>query len=142
MIAVVVTTGAENISYDQAIRGPHKALWKSALQSELESMTSNGVSQLLPRSEAKGKSISDKWVLKVNDDSTRKARWVARGFSEPLDSNQSIFADVIHNVTVRLFFAMAAKNRLYILHANIKNGFLQCDNTSSSPLYMQQPKGA
>lgn len=80
-------------------------------QCKVNSMTFNNVWQLVPRSEAQDKIISGKWVFKVKDDGTYKAIWVARGFREPLDSDQTIFADVIHNVNFRMLFAMAANNR-------------------------------
>ena len=71
-----------------------------------------------------------KWVFRVKRDATGnfekyKARIVVKGYSQlaGLDFNDT-FAPVVRVDSIRVIFAIAAANDLFILHVDCKNAFL------------------
>lgn len=80
----------DSIDYEQAMKIPERELQMSALNDEIQSMHDNVVWDLVPRSQANGRLITGRWVLGVKEDGYYKARWVARGFNEPLSEDQEI----------------------------------------------------
>ncbi|KAI1006898.1 hypothetical protein K3495_g1323 [Podosphaera aphanis] len=74
-------------------------------------------------------------ILKKKSDGTLKARWCARGFSEPFADNT--YADVLPPNAMRMLPAFAAYRNLHIRHVDITAAFLHAD--LYRPLHIEQP---
>ena len=122
---------------ESALSGPKSQEWNKAIDKELENMDHNNVWTLVPRSEAKGRIMTGKWALKEKSDGQLKARWCARGFSEPFADDT--YAEVLPPTTMRLLLAYAAANDLYIRHVDITAAFLHTH--IDCPIYIEQPHG-
>ena len=91
------------------------------------------------------KAIPLKWIFKIKRNAKGvfekyKARIVVRGFSQiaGLDFDET-FAPIVRIESIRIIFALAAANDLYILHVDCKNAFLHGE--SDVELYITQPEG-
>ena len=105
----------------EALSCPENEEWKAALQKEMESISSNGVWDLveLPKDR---KPVGNKWVFKkkTNADGALeryKARLVAQGFSQKqgLDYDET-FSPVIRFEAFRSLVAIAVQNGLKLQH--------------------------
>ncbi|KAI0990821.1 hypothetical protein K3495_g17366, partial [Podosphaera aphanis] len=98
-------------------------------------MTHNKVWTLVPRSEAKGKVMTGIWSLKEKSDGQLKARWCARGFSEPYAYDT--YADVLPPTTMRMLLALAGLKNLHISHVDLTAAFLHAE--IDTPIFIEQP---
>jgi hypothetical protein len=111
-------------SYDEAIPGPQKRQWETAINEELQPPASNDVWQLVDT--PKGVNIvSCKWVFKVKrlpngQIDGYKARLVARGFSQQygIDYDET-FAPVVRMESLRILLAIAAAEDLEIRQMDV-----------------------
>ncbi|KAM2452367.1 hypothetical protein ACFX1W_009696 [Malus domestica] len=101
------------VTYQQAIQCPQVALWKQAMEEELDSMTKKKVWTLV-NSTSNVKPIGCKWVYKTKRDAAGrieiyKARLVAKGFSqrEGLDYNDT-FSLVSSKDSMRIIMALTS----------------------------------
>ncbi|KAI1000840.1 hypothetical protein K3495_g7359 [Podosphaera aphanis] len=108
-----------------------------AIDQELDNMNRHNLWTLVPRSEANGKIMTGKWTLKEKSDRTFKARWCARGFSEPFAIDS--YANVLPSTTMRMLLAYASTNDFHIRHVDITAAFLHAD--IDRPIYIEQPNG-
>lgn len=120
---------------DNALSGPKAEAWINAMDAEIDNMMRNNVWNLVPRAEAKGKLMTGIWSLKEKSDGKLKARWCARGFSEP--HADDTYADVLPPTTMRMLLALAASKDLRINHVDITAAFLHAD--LDYPIYIEQP---
>ena len=113
--------------------------WKAACNEELEALRKRQVYQLVDR--PKGKNvIKNRWVFDVKTDGRKRARLVARGFTqvEGIDYDQ-IFSPVVRYETVRLVLALAALQDWYLTGLDVRNAYLYGE--LEEELYMEQPEG-
>jgi len=116
-----------------------KNKWLDAVTVELNAHRKNGTWQIVPKPE-KCKEISSKWVFRIKDDGTHKARLVARGFTQVAGVDyDEIFAPVVRMDSVRLLFAIAAQQDLKYAQFDITTAFLY--GSISEELYMAPPPG-
>ena len=115
MVSKAVSPTAEESSpkewtYRDILRLPKDLLeeWRAACERELDTLNRRNVFDLVecPRGR---KVIRNRWVFDVKDDGRKRARLVAKGFSqvEGLDYDQ-VFSPVVRFETVHLILAMAA----------------------------------
>lgn len=134
---VLATLNNNRSIIDTALSGPRAKEWRKAIDQELENMDRNQVWKLVPRSEANGKLMTGKWILKEKSDGKLKARWCARGFSEPFVDDT--YAEVLPPTTMRMLLSLAATNNLHIRHIDITAAFLHAE--IDHPIYIEQPHG-
>ena len=91
----------------------------------------------VPRDKAQGKIMTGKWIFKEKSDGQLKARWCARGFSEPYADNT--YADFLPPTTMRMLLALAAIRNLQIRDVDITAAFLHAD--IDCPIFIEQPHG-
>ena len=120
-----------------ALSGPRANDWNNAMNEEINNMIRNKVWTLVPRIEAMGKIMTGKWALKEKPNGQLKARWCARGFSEPFADDT--YADVLPPTSMRMLLALAAGHNLYIRHVDITAAFLHAE--IDRPIYIEQPHG-
>lgn len=132
-------------TYEQARFHPsHSSEWKSAIESELESIEKNRVWE--PEELPEGKTpISVKWIFKHklhmdNSIARFKARLVARGFTQrkSIDYNET-YASVVKFPSIRLFFSLAASKGWAVHQMDAKTAFL-CSEIDSA-VWVAIPEG-
>lgn len=129
---------SSDVPVSAALSGPDREDWYQAMHKEAQQMHDMGVWQLVPKDSLppNAKVMTGTWALRMKPDGTKKARWCARGFSEPNVDN--VYADVLQAVTMRMVFAYAAQKNYDIRHIDISGAFLNAE--LDSPLYLQQPR--
>jgi hypothetical protein len=86
-----------------------------------------------------------RWVFRIKRDAKGKfekykCRIVVKGYSQIAGLDFSgTFAPVVRIESIRVIFALAATNDLYILHIDCKNAFLHGE--SDVEIYVTQPEG-
>ena len=111
--------------------------WKAACRKEaLHRQNVFGVTSL-PKGR---KIIKNCWVFDIKSDGQKKARFVAKGFSqvEGIDYNQ-LFSPVVRFETVRLMLTLASLEGWYITALDVRNAFLY--GKLDEEIYMEQPEG-
>jgi len=116
--------------------------WFKAIQDEKNSLNKNQVWKLVDRAEAKGHPIiTSRWIFKIKDNGTYKARLVARGFqqrSEHLEYEDT-FSPVVDFSNLRVLFALAARSNSKLISFDVKTAFL--NEILEDKVYMQVPEG-
>ena len=136
-----VTLPIEPTSYQQAISLPEAEQWHISMQKELEALKKKETWIEIPKSEAKGKILSGKWVYKIKDDGTLKSRWVIRGFEQQLNPWDETRAAVVQGTTTRILLTLAAKYDWDIEVIDINNAFLNGALPEYREIYLQMPTG-
>ena len=113
----------------QALSGPEKKEWNSALQREVDAIQSYGTwEEASPPTQARY--IGTKWVLrKMRDENGKlvkyKARLTAKGFAQvPGVNYDETFTAVIRTDTIRLLLAHCVQNQLTALQYDIESAYL------------------
>jgi Reverse transcriptase (RNA-dependent DNA polymerase) len=130
-------------SFTDAMNCPDSKHWWDALCAEIKAVIQNKTWDLVDFPPGK-RAIPLKWVFRIKCDAKGnfekyKARIVVKGYSQVagLDFNET-FAPVVRVDSVRVIFAIAAANNLYILHIDCKNAFLHSE--SDVDIYVYQPE--
>ena len=86
------------------------------------------------------KVINNCWVFDVKPNGCKRARLVAKGFSqvEGIDSDQ-VFSLVVHFETVRLMLALASIKNWHIEGLDVRSAYLY--GKVDEEIYMKQPEG-
>ena len=131
-------------SVSEALRCPEKEEWRSAMETEMDSIYSNEVWDLVELPPHR-KAIGSKWVFKKKtqvDGSVEryKARLVAQGFSQKpgLDYDET-FCPVIRFESFRTIVAIAVQKGLKLHQLDITTAFL--NGQLKEEIFMKQPEG-
>jgi hypothetical protein len=128
-------------TYRDIMRLPSDRLpeWEQACQRELETLSRRGVFEVVKRPSGR-KVIKNRWVFDVKDDGRKRARLVAKGFSqvEGMDYDQ-VFSPVVRFETVRLILALAALENWVAYGLDVRNAYLYGE--LDEEIYMEQPEG-
>ncbi|TKC11876.1 hypothetical protein FA727_23745, partial [Robertmurraya kyonggiensis] len=131
-------------TFEAAMRSEHSSKWLKAMEDEMQSMSSNGVWDLVEIPEG-AKTVGCKWVYKTKRDSKGnieryKARLVAKGYTqkEGIDYNET-FSPVSCKDSFRVIMAVVAHYNLELHQMDVKTAFLNGDLEEN--IYMAQPKG-
>jgi hypothetical protein len=113
--------------------------WQDACLRELEALRRRDVYELVSRPSNR-KVIKNRWVFDVKPDGRKRARLVAKGFSqvEGIDFDH-IFSPVVRFETVRLILSMAALENWTVSGLDVRNTFLY--GKLDEEIYMEQPEG-
>ena len=95
----------------------------------------------IPKSEAKGKILSGKWVYKIKDNGKYKSRWVIQGFKQQLNPWDETRATIMQGTTTWILLVLAAKYDWDIEVINVNNAFLNGIIPQNSEIYLQMPTG-
>ena len=143
--AAVTSTGSdEPKTVKEALAGPDKAKWMTAMEKDMESLRTHDVWDLveLPRDR---KAVGSKWVYKVKknaDGSVEqyKARLVTQGFTQKfgIDYDET-FCPVVRFESVRTVIALAVQNGLKLHQMDVATAFL--NGELKEEVYMKQPEG-
>ncbi|XP_074293467.1 uncharacterized protein LOC141620517 [Silene latifolia] len=131
-------------SYDEAMRSVDAALWKEAIDSEIESIMSNYTWEIVnfPR---ECKPIGYKWVFrkKLKADGTIdkfKARLVGKVFTQKSGLNYfDTYSSITKTASIRVMFVIASMYNLFVHQMDMKTAFLNGD--LDEEIYMDQPDG-
>lgn len=131
-------------SYEEAITSDDSNEWKTAMQSEYDSLIKNQTWILVEKPKHQ-KLIDNKWVFKVkrHPDGTierYKARVVARGFTQEhgIDYEET-FSPVVRFTSIRTMLAIAAQNRFKVKQFDVATAFLYGE--LKEDVFMKQPIG-
>ena len=113
--------------------------WRLACQEELEALHKCKVYELANLPPGR-KAVKNCWVFTTKSDSCKKARLIAKGFSqiEGIDFDQ-IFSLVVWYKSVHLLLVIAALEQWHIEGLNVKSVFLY--EPLNEEIYMEQPEG-
>ena len=128
-------------TYRDILRLPKDRLkeWRAACERELDTLNRRNIFDLVERPRGR-KVIRNCWVFDVKDDGRKRARLVAKGFSqvEGLDYDQ-VFSPIVRFETVRLILAMAALENWVAYGLDVRNTYLYGE--LDKEIYMEQPEG-
>jgi hypothetical protein len=129
---------------EEAYSSPDADLWKEAVQSEMDSIMSNGTWEVVDRPYG-CKPVICKWVFKkkLRPDGTiekYKARLVAKGYTQKEGEDYfDTYSPVARLTTIRVLLSLAASHGLFIHQMDVKTAFL--NGELEKEIYMDQPDG-
>ncbi|KAL8116714.1 hypothetical protein AgCh_023023 [Apium graveolens] len=131
-------------TYEEAAQDKDADLWQKAMESEIESMYSNQVWELVEP--PKGiKPIGCKWIYKKKRGLDKKvkawkARLVAKGYTQKEGINyEETFSPIVMLKSIRILLSITAHLDYEIWQMDVKTAFL--NGSLEETIYMQQPKG-
>lgn len=134
----------DNVNVCDALSGPDRDKWLSAMNSEFQNLASKHVWDIVKK--PRGKHIIDcRWILRVKrnvDGSINKykARLVARGFSQVPGlhySETGTYCPVVKRRTWRLLLALCVENDWICEFIDVQGAYLNSE--LKEELYMYQP---
>lgn len=132
---------AGDLTVQEALVGPEKELWLSAIREELKCFSENDAWELVDAPSA-GTVVKCKWVLKkkyCNEQVRYRARLVAKGFTQrPGVDYYETFSPVIRHSTLRYLFALSVQLKMDITHLDVTTAFL--NGHLKETIFMQLPE--
>ena len=131
-------------SIAEAFASPDADDWKEAVNSEMDSILSNGTWELSERPYG-CKPVGCKWVFKkkLRPDGTiekYKARLVAKGYTQREGEDYfDTYSPVARLTTIRVLLSLAASYGLIVHQMDVKTAFL--NGELEEEIYMDQPDG-
>ena len=129
---------------EEALASDHAEEWKTAIDSEYESLIENKTWELVELPSER-KAIGCKWVFKVKHASNGeverfKARLVAKGYAQKYGVDfEETFLPVVRLSSIRALIAFAVQHDMLIHQMDVVTAFL--NGTLDEEIYMQQPDG-
>lgn len=132
-VAYCLLTG-EPQNYEEAIKDEE---WKEAINKELNahSKLETWKEAILPKGE---KAIDTKWIFRLKQDGTKKARIVAKGFQQN-GLGQTYYSPVARVSTIRTILSHAVQENLKIKQLDVPTAFL--NGKLEDDVYIKYPKG-
>jgi hypothetical protein len=129
---------------EEAYSSPDAYLWKEAVQSEMDSIMSNGTWEVVDHPYG-CKPVGCKWVFKkkFRSDGTiekYKARLVAKGYTQKEGEDYfDTCSPVARLTTIRVLLSLAALHGLFVHQIDVKTTFL--NGELEEEIYMDKPDG-
>jgi len=134
--------GQAILTFRECMSSDDKEKWKMAIDHEKESLNKNNTWEIVDEKQALGKEIlTSRWVFKIKDDGTYKARLVVRGCQQAKESLdfKDTFSPVVESSSLRVLLSIAAKENLHIQTFDVKTAFLYGE--LENEIYMRIPEG-
>lgn len=131
----LLSTTDEPKTFKEACESPE---WLQAINSELDShqKLQTWTPSKLPEGQA---AIDTKWVFKIKDDGTKKARLVARGFQVPNTGEEYSYAPVCRLTTIRLLLSISVQKDWNLTQIDVPTAFL--NGLLDTDVYIKSPEG-
>jgi hypothetical protein len=136
----------EPTTYRQAVEGPHRQKWLSAVADDLENLRARGVLDLIPlsRKSSSGRSIETRFVFKVKTKHGAidkfKCRLFARGFMlRPNIDYADAFSPVARTNSLRLFIKLSVDRGHTRVSVDFKTAYL--NSPISETIYLLPTEG-
>ena len=116
-----------------------QGLWKDAMKGEIKSLHERKVWELVDLPKGRH-TIKGRWVFAVKSDRCKKARFVAKGFTQIFGIDyEETFSPVTRFETFRLLLSLAALHDWEIEALDVKTTYLFGE--LDEEIYMDQPEG-
>ncbi|VDB90564.1 Bgt-51627 [Blumeria graminis f. sp. tritici] len=127
-------------SYKEAINGPDKTKWLTAIGGELESLDLKKVFNSITHIPHGRKPVGLRWVFPVKSDGRYKARLVAQGFSQTYGVDYfDTYSPTLRMDSLRILLAVANFCDWEIHQIDVKTAYLEGD--LHEEIYMRCPEG-
>lgn len=128
------------LTFEEILTRDDKDKWLNAVEEEKQSLKENNTWTLVDKDTVIDKKLlSNRWLFKIKDDGTYKARLVVRGCEQIFGEDyEETFSPVVGNSATRLLFAIAAQKNYEIIKFDIKTAFLYGQLTEE--IYMHIPE--
>lgn len=127
-------------SYQEAVTGPNKVQWESAIHQELDSLSQKRVFTPIIHVPHGRRPIGSRWVFSVKSDGRFKARLVAQGFSQIYGVDYfDTYSPTLHMDSLRILLAVAAFNDWEVHQIDVKTAYLEGELTED--IFMRTPEG-
>jgi hypothetical protein len=129
---------------EEAYSSPDADLWKEAVQSEMDSIMSNGTWEVVDRPYG-CKPVGCEWVFKkkLRPDGTiekYKARLVAKGYTQKEGEDYfDTYSPVARLTTIRVLLSLVGSHGLFVHQMDVKTAFL--NGELEEEIYMDHPDG-
>lgn len=135
--------GQVMLSFKECTTGVDKEKWNFAIEKEKESLKKNNTWEIVDATQVVGKDIlTARWVFKIKDDSTYKARLVVRWCEQRegyLDFKDT-FSPVVESASLlTVLFLLAAQENFFMQTFDLKTAFLYGELETEK--YMRIPEG-
>lgn len=143
-IHLAISDEMEPNTYQQAVSGPNKTCWLSAISEELAAHNRNQTWSIVSRP-TESVSLSAKWVFKLKRDKEGKierykARLVARGFKQRQGFDHfETYAAVVNIDTISTILSLIAGYNLKYIQFNVSTAFL--NGTKEKEIFLDIPEG-
>jgi transposase InsO family protein len=126
-------------SHREAMGLPNSAEWRIAEGSEIKSLTENEVFELVDRP-AGVRPVKGTWLHKTKSDGRKKARWVAKGYSQvPGRDFGETYAPVATMASIRVALSVGASSNFEFGTFDVSTAFLYGE--LEHEIYCEQPEG-
>lgn len=142
--ALLATSGAEPMTYKQAMLREDAPAWRDALSEELNNLLQRQVFDIVPSNQQR-RPIRSRWVFKYktnenNEVIRHKARLVACGYSQvPGIDYFNVSAPVATKESCRTLFAVAAQKGYRLIQFDFDQAYVNAD--LDTEIYMLPPDG-
>jgi transposase InsO family protein/uncharacterized membrane protein YgcG len=140
----VTAATSDPVDYTDAMQRPDAALWKAAMDAEMQSHARNGTWAIVEKPLHR-RPIDNKWVLKTKhlaDGSVDKlkARLVAKGFTQQYGVDYlNTWSPAVRYKTLRLVLALATRWDMELQQLDVETAFLNAK--MKEEVYMTLPEG-
>lgn len=127
-------------SYQEAVTGPNKMEWESAIHEELDSLKQKKVLTPVIHVPHGRRPIGYRWVFVVKSNGRFRARLVAQGFSQVYGVDYfETYSPTLHMDSLRILLAAGAFNDWEIHQIDVKTAYLEGD--LDEDIFMRAPEG-
>ena len=143
-VSIAFTEHTDPSSVSEARSAPDRLEWENAMETEMRSLLSNKVWELVEPPPNR-KIVGSKWVFKRKIDADGivecyKARLVAQGCTQKFGLDyEETFSPVIRFESIRFLLAVGAQHKLHLHQMDVSTAFLHGELTEE--VYMRQPEG-